>query len=155
MKLRTMVLSGMALSLVGMGSLFSARVVSAEEPAPGSAMMQGQMKPGTEAKAASPKGKEMPQACREMMASRESMREERAKNNAKLNELAAKMNAATGEKKVDAIAAVVSEMVAQRQATSEKMATMHTKWKKAMEECPMMKEGAGGAPSAPAQHKAK
>jgi hypothetical protein len=155
MKLRTMVLSGMALSLVGMGPLFSARVVSAEEAAPGAAMTQGQMKPGTETKAASPKGAEMPQACREMMAARESMREDRAKNDAKLNELVAKMNAATGKKKVDAIAAVVNEMVAQRKARGEKMAAMHTKWKKAMEECPMMKQGAGGATSAPAEQKAQ
>jgi len=82
-------------------------------------------------------------ACKEMMAMRQSMRAEQASADAKLNDLVATMNAASGEKKVDAIAAVVSEMVAQRQARHEKMAAMHGKMKAAMASCPMMQKGAG------------
>ena len=42
--------------------------------------------------------------------------EQMRENQRKLDELVAKMNAATGEAKVDAIAAVVTELVAQRKA---------------------------------------
>jgi len=162
MKLRTMLLSGMAFAMVGMGPLLSARAASAQGGPQGSAMMEGH-----EMMAKGAKGTEMPQACQEMMAARQSMRAERAKQDARLNELVAKMNAATGQKKVDAIAAVVSEMVAQRQAKHEKMAAMHSKWKKGiegcpgaegcpgMEGCPRMQKGAGGGKTAPAEKKAE
>src|SRR5262245_48766800 len=56
---------------------------------------------------------EEPQAPQRPMQARiEQMRESQKK----LDELVAKMNAATGETKVDAIAAVVTELVAQRRA---------------------------------------
>jgi hypothetical protein len=56
---------------------------------------------------------EEPQApARPMQARMEQMRE----NQRKLDELVEKMNAATGQAKVDAIAAVVNELVAQRRA---------------------------------------
>jgi len=42
--------------------------------------------------------------------------EQMRENQRKLDDLVAKMNAATGEAKVDAIAAVVTELVAQRKA---------------------------------------
>jgi hypothetical protein len=47
--------------------------------------------------------------------------------NAELDKLVAAMNSATGEKKVDAIAAVVSKLVEQRKAMHEKRAAMHEK----------------------------
>jgi hypothetical protein len=87
----------------------------------------------------------MPPACQEMRTMRQSMRAEQAGADAKLNDLVAKMNAAGGEKKVDAIAAVVSEMVAQRQARHEKMAAMQGKMEAAMADCPMMRKGPGPA----------
>ncbi len=58
---------------------------------------------------------------------RQSMRAEQVNADARLNDLVAKMNAARGEKKVDALA---SEMMAQREARHEKMAEMQN--------CPMM-----------------
>ena len=62
---------------------------------------------------ASSAGAEEPQApTRPMNPRMEQMRE----NQRKLDELVAKMNAAKGEAKVDAIAAVVTELVAQRKA---------------------------------------
>jgi hypothetical protein len=46
----------------------------------------------------------------------EQMREQMRESQRKLDELVAKMNAATGEARVDAIAAVVTELVTQRRA---------------------------------------
>jgi hypothetical protein len=53
------------------------------------------------------------------------MEAEMKAQDAELDKLVADMNAATGDKKVDAIAAVVSKMVEQRKAMHEKMAVMH------------------------------
>jgi hypothetical protein len=47
--------------------------------------------------------------------------------NAELDKLVAAMNTATGEKKMDAIAAVVAKLVEQRKMRDEKMAAMHEK----------------------------
>ena len=52
--------------------------------------------------------------------------------NAELDKLVATMNSATGEKKVDAIVAVVSKLVEQRRAMQEKMAAMHKKMEDGM-----------------------
>ena len=61
-----------------------------------------------------------PQApARPMQARMEQMREQMRENQRKLDDLVAKMNAATGQAKVDAIAAVVTELVAQRRAMSQ------------------------------------
>ena len=129
MKVKTMVLSGITLAVIGMAPILFPSSASAQMT-PGMKMGQG-------------KGAGMPPACQEMMGMRQSMRAEQASTDAKLNDLVAKMNAASGEKKVDAIAAVVSEMVAQRQARHEKMATMQSKMEAAMANCPMMQKGAG------------
>ncbi len=53
------------------------------------------------------------------------MEAEMKAQNAEVDKLVAAMNSATGEKKVDAIAAVVSKLVEQRKAMGEKMAEMH------------------------------
>jgi hypothetical protein len=131
MKVKTMVLSGITLAVIGMAPVLSSSSASAQMT-PGMKMEQG-------------KGAGMPPACQEMMGMRQSMRAEQASADAKLNDLVAKMNAASGEKKVDAIAAVVGEMVAQRKARHDKMAAMHSKMKAAMADCPMMHKGAGPA----------
>jgi hypothetical protein len=136
MNVKTMVLSGITLAAIGVASLLSPSSASAQMT-PGMKMGQG-------------KGTGMPPACQEMMSMRQSMRAEQATADAKLNDLVAKMNAASGEQKVDAIAAVVSEMVAQRQARHEKMAAMQGKMEAAMANCPMMRKGFG-----PAEPKAK
>jgi len=131
MKVKTTLLSGITLAAIGIAPVLFPSSAWAQMT-PGMKMGQG-------------KGAEMPPACREMMAMRQSMRAEQASADAKLNDLAVKMNAAKGEKKVDAIAAVVTEMVAQRQARHEKMAAMHGKMEAAMANCPMMRKGAGAA----------
>ena len=90
---------------------------------------------------------------KEMMAKMEAM-------DARLDDLVKKMNAATGSRKTDAVAAVVNELVAQRKQMREHMmamqpemmqhmmAHMRTGMMKGMEEsmakCPMMKSMAPG-----------
>jgi uncharacterized coiled-coil protein SlyX len=76
------------------------------------------------------------------------MEAEMKTEDAELDKLVSEMNTATGEKKVDAIAAVVNKLVEQRKSMHEKMETMtekmgakHRKW---MEE----KGTAAPAPSA-------
>jgi hypothetical protein len=144
-----MMLSGwMALAMVAIAPLWSPPSAWAQAK-PNGRMMQGmQMAQGG--------GAGMPQACREMMAMRQSMRAEQTSADAELNDLVAKMNAASGEQKVDAIAAVVSEMVAQRQARHEKMAEMRGKMAAAMANCPMMQDcpmmQKGAAPAEPGKN---
>src|ERR1017187_833535 len=85
---------------------------------------------------------------KEMMAKMEAM-------DARLDELVKKMNAATGRKKPDAVAAVINELVAQRKQMREQMMAMQPEMMKhmmahmrmgmmkgmedAMSKCPMMK----------------
>jgi hypothetical protein len=131
MKVKTILLSGITLAVIGLASVLCSFPASAQMT-PGMKMGQG-------------KGAGMPPACQEMMAMRQSMGAEQASADAKLNDLVAEMNAASGEKKVDAIAAVVSEMVAQRQARHVKTAAMQSKMEAAMASCPMMQKGVGPA----------
>jgi Flp pilus assembly protein TadB len=80
---------------------------------------------------------------REMMARMETM-------DAKLDALVKEMEAASGSRKVDAVAAVVSELVRQRKEMREHMTAMSPDM---MHDCPMMKHKEGGSPSGkPAEH---
>jgi hypothetical protein len=90
---------------------------------------------------------------KEMMAKMEAM-------DSKLDDLVKKMNTTKGNSKVDATAAVVNELVAQRKQMREHMMTMqpmmmkhmmehmHAGMMKGMMECPMMK-GMAGPPAEP------
>ena len=59
---------------------------------------------------------------RELMPRHAKMQEEQKKQDAELAPLLAAMNDATGEKRVDALIAVVNKLVEQRKAMHEKMA---------------------------------
>jgi len=59
---------------------------------------------------------------REMMPMHAKMMEEQKVQDAEIDKLMAEMNAATGEKRVDAIIAVLNKLVEQRKAMHEKMA---------------------------------
>jgi cell division protein FtsL len=59
---------------------------------------------------------------REMMPMHEKMMEEQKKQDAEIDKLAAEMNAATGEKRVDAIVAVVNKLIEQRKEMHQEMA---------------------------------
>lgn len=59
---------------------------------------------------------------REMMPKHAKMMEEQKKQDAEIDKLLAEMNEAKGEKRVDAIVAVINKLVEQRKAMYEKMA---------------------------------
>jgi hypothetical protein len=65
------------------------------------------------------------EGCKEMMANREAMMADMKAMDAKLDELVAAMNTASGEKKVDAMSALLSEMVSQRRKMQSMMMGMH------------------------------
>jgi hypothetical protein len=69
---------------------------------------------------------------KEMMAKMDAM-------DARLDDLAKQMDAAKGEKKADAVAAVVSELVRQRKEIRGQMMAMAMEMTKGTMECPMMK----------------
>ncbi len=88
--------------------------------------------------------------CQAMMAEHDKMMADTKAADVRLDGLVATMNAATGQTKVDATAAVVSEMVAQRKAMRDGMMTMQADMmshmmehmqdgKDSMAMCPMMK----------------
>lgn len=62
---------------------------------------------------------------RDMSTRRTTMREQWQQQDAKLDDLVAKMNGATGAAKVDAMAAVLTELVAQREAQHEMLSRRH------------------------------
>jgi len=67
----------------------------------------------------------------------------------RLSELVAKMNAATGDKKVDAMAAVITELVAQRKQMQEQMRTQGSMMDQMMSRMGTMQGSGGMMKSAP------
>ncbi len=59
---------------------------------------------------------------REMMPMHAKMMEEQKKQDAEIDKLRAEMNAASGEKRVDAIVAVLNKLIEQRKIMNENMA---------------------------------
>jgi hypothetical protein len=97
-------------------------------------------------------GADMSAQCKAMMANHEKMKVDMAAADQRLDGLVAKMNAASGQAKVDATTAVVTEIVAQRKTMREGMMNMHQGMMshmmehmqagpKSMATCPMMKMG--------------
>lgn len=93
---------------------------------------------------------EMSDKCKAMMAQHEKMMAEMKAADERLNQLVARMKAASGDARVDAIAAVVAEIVAQRTTMRDRMMSMHEAMMGHMMEhmqagpesmamCPMMK----------------
>ena len=70
-----------------------------------------------------------------MMEMHQKMEAEMTAHDAELDKLVAEMNTATGDKKVDAVAAVVAKLVEQRKAMHSKMSGMHGDMMGAMECC--------------------
>ena len=90
----------------------------------------------------------MAEKCKAMMAQRENMMAELKKADERLDSLVAKMNAASGQEKTDAIAAVVSEMVSQRKSMRERMVAMQERMMAHMGE--HMQSGPGSMAECPA-----
>lgn len=100
-------------------------------------------------------GQDQPQAgmmekCKAMMAEHQKMMGELQQADQRLDGMVAKMKAASGQQKTDAVAEVVSEMVSQRKAMRDRMMTMQHQMMMHMGEhmqggqgsmamCPMMK----------------
>ena len=95
---------------------------------------------------------DMEAKCQAMMAERDKMMADMKAADQRLDDLVAKMNAASGSDKEAAIAAVVTEMVTQRRTMREGMMTMQHDMmghmmehmqagKDSMAMCPMMKMG--------------
>lgn len=95
---------------------------------------------------------DMSAKCKAMMAEHEKMTAEIKAADQRLDGLVTKMNAASGQAKVDAIAATVTEIVAQRRTMRDRMMGVHEGMMSHMSEhmqtgpqsmamCPMMKMG--------------
>jgi hypothetical protein len=69
----------------------------------------------------------MQQRRAQMAEMHQKMESEMQKQDAELDKLVSEMNTAMGDKKVDAIAAVVNKLVEQRKAMHQQMAEMHEK----------------------------
>jgi hypothetical protein len=107
-------------------------------------------------------GGKMMEECKAMMAKHEGMKAEMASLDAKLDSLLAAMNAAKGNKKVDATAAVINELATQRKAMRDHMMAMGPQMMqhmmhhahmgmmegmmKSMSSCPMMQPAGGEQP---------
>jgi hypothetical protein len=107
-------------------------------------------------------GGKMMEECKAMMAKHEGMKAEMASLDARLDSLLAAMNAARGSKKVDAAAAVLNELVAQRKGMRDHMMAMGPQMMqhmmqhgrtammegmmKSMSGCPMMQPAGGEQP---------
>ena len=113
-------------------------------------------------------GGKMMEECKAMMAKHEGMKAEMASLDAKLDSLVAAMNAAKGNKKVDATAAVINEMAAQRKAMRDHMMAMGPQMMqhmmqhgrvgmmegmtKSMSSCPMMQPATPDGAEQPKHH---
>lgn len=95
---------------------------------------------------------DMSAKCKAMMAEHEKMAAEMKSTDQRLDELVARMSQASGQAKVDAIAATVSEIVGQRKTMHDRMMQMHQQMMRhmgghmqagarSMAMCPMMKMG--------------
>ena len=93
---------------------------------------------------------DMSARCKAMMAEHEKMMAEMKTTDQRLDDLVGKMNAASGQAKVDAVATVVTEMVAQRKIMRDRMMQMRQRMMnhvgehmqaggESMAMCPMMK----------------
>jgi hypothetical protein len=109
-------------------------------------------KPMAGAKAMSDSG--MAAKCQAMMADKDKMMTEMKAADQRLDDLVAKMNAASGTEKAEATAVVVNEMIVQRKAMQDGMMKMQQGMmghmmehmqagKDSMAKCPMMKQMGG------------
>jgi hypothetical protein len=129
--------------LACVGMLSQAPIIGAQTPQD----PQHQHQPETAKPAA-----DMSAKCKAMMANHEKMMADMKAADQRLDDLVAKMNAASGQAKVDAAAVVVTEIVTQRKTMREGMMSMHAGMMSHMMEhmqagpqsmamCPMMKMG--------------
>jgi hypothetical protein len=102
-----------------------------------------------------PDRQQMLEKCQEMMERHQQMQQEMAAMDARLEGLVQQMNAATGEERIDAMAAVINELIEHRREMHEMMMEMgpgmmgHMMMHmdpEMMEMCPMMQRHPHGGP---------
>lgn len=138
--------------LIAAGIVLATSLVAQTPPhsQPHPSQKAGSQKPQSQNRSSATK-QQMMAHCRGMMDKHKQMQADMKAMDKKLDGLVATMNAATGTKKVEATAAVVNAMVAQRKATHEKMSAMQTGMmghmmehmqmgKDSMSMCPMMQK---------------
>jgi hypothetical protein len=125
-----------------MSGSVAAQTPPAAQPQKHEQMQHKPAKPGASAK--------MTMDCQQMMQAHQKMMADMKAADARLDTLVQQMNSATGQAKVDATAAVVSELVTLRKTTSDRMEGMHGQMMQhmmehlqsggadAMMKCPMM-----------------
>jgi hypothetical protein len=129
-----------SLALVLALAIWSPVQTRSAEPADGKMMMEGKMMTETN----------MMQRCQEMKEQKEKMMADMKAQDAELAVQVAKMNSAPENKKLDLMAAVVTQMVEQRTAMNVRKAKMDEEMmkhmmqhmqmgKESMSQCPMMK----------------
>ena len=111
----------------------------------------GQSQSAEPAEMNNPAEAKMMERCQEMKVQKQKMKEEMKAQDAQLTEQITKMNLAPKDKKMDLMAAVLTQMVAQRIAMDARKAKMEEKMmqhmmqhmqlgKESMSKCPMMKD---------------
>ena len=113
---------GSILALALVLAIGSPALLQSAEPEKDKAMMQG----------------DMPACCVAMKAQNQKMWEDLKAQDATLTEQVAKMNAASEDKKMTLMAALITRMVEQRVATNVRMAKMQDDTMQHMMQCPMM-----------------
>ena len=140
----------MSRNTLGVMLLASAVLAASSSPQAGQATTPPQHQHPAADKA-TPQAPDMMAKCKAAMAGHEKMMADMKAADQRLDELAATMTSAAGPAKVDATAAVVSEIVAQRKTMRESMMKMHHDMMGHMVEhmqagaesmamCPMMKD---------------
>lgn len=129
--------------LVALSAMAFFTVAVVAQVPPGQSGQKGQ-------RATAPSQKKMTMDCDQMMAAHQKMLDEVKAMDSRLDDLTQKMNTATGQAKIDATAAVVSELVSQRKTMREHMESMqgkmmqhmgeHIAMGKGLADCPMMKQ---------------
>lgn len=99
--------------LLGAPLIFS----QTSETAPSKPMQHGMMQGGQ-------MQGDMPVRCKAMMEKKQQMMQKCKMMNSRLDELSAEMNTATGQAKIDAMAALLNELVAQRKSMHQNMMQM-------------------------------
>jgi hypothetical protein len=113
------------------------------------------LQPGAREAAGQMSEQQMMERCKQAMAQHEQMMSRMKAADAALDELVSRMNAASGDEKVEAMAAVVNEIVTQRRAMHSHMMQMHEHMmshmtehmhmgdmqamRRSMQACPMMR----------------
>ena len=144
-------------TLIGVAALASLMVgtpLQARQSSPTTQPSHQQHHPEQQSGAPGKQG-QMTMSCQDMMVGHQKMMDEMKATDAKLDSLVQTMNSAAASNKIDATAAVVTELVTERRAMRDRMGGMQTRMMqhmmehmsqggtKDMMQCPMLKQMGG------------